>query len=324
MARDFCRRRNTENPRQASAVICDFNGQTKMTTEFNTQLDNYGVKYCFNEQVYDFAKLKFIIVGDNPGNTEYKEKRFFIGPSGQELRRHFKSNGLTTDFDNECIIFNKTFIHTTKTIELEPIAEQIGKVLFDDIQTYCAKEIAEISNKFNLPILVFGKSNIGPKLLFDSFWKAINQFNDNKENLLVFNHPSPPYLQFDKEWDKYESQFKTDLPIALLKRIGTINSENINNKYIKQMEARFFYGASTHNTWPKLFVLTSDGKFYCEYLDFMKAARVNLNFDFSDFKATDYKWDGYQSIVEIDEATAKSKTLTKQANWISTYLNSKR
>ncbi len=295
-----------------------------MTTEFNTQLDKFGVKYCFNEQVYDFSKLKFIIVGDNPGNTEYKEQRFFIGPSGQELRRHFKSNGLSTDFDNECIIFNKTFIHTTKTVELEPILKQIGEKLFDDIQIYCAKEIAEISNKFDLPILIFGKSNIGPNLLFDGFWKAINQFTDNKEKLLVFNHPSPPYLQFDKEWDKYKNEFSTDSSLTLLKRIGLANSENINNKYKKQMEARFFYGASTHNTWPKLFVLTSDGKFYCEYLDFMKPARVNLSFDFSTFKAEDYKWDGYQSIVEIDEATAKSKTLTRQTNWISTYLNSKR
>jgi hypothetical protein len=202
-----------------------------MTTEFNTRLDKFGVKYCFNEQVYDFSKLKFIIVGDNPGNTEYKEKRFFIGPSGQELRRHFKLNGLTADFDNECIIFNKTFIHTAKTVELKSIVEQIGKVLFDDIQVYCAKEIAAISNKFNLPILIFGKSNIGPKLLFDSFWKAINKFTDNKENLLVFNHPSPPYLQFDKEWDKYKNEFNLDSSLTLLRRIGLINSDSINNKY---------------------------------------------------------------------------------------------
>ncbi len=295
-----------------------------MTSKFINQLDELGVKYCFNEQLYDFSKLKFIIVGANPGNTEFKEKRFFIGPSGQELRRHFKSNGLTTDFENECIIFNKTFIHTTKTVELEPIALQIGKNLFDEIQIHCAKEVAEISNKYNLPILIFGKSNIGPNLLFDKFWTAINEFTHNKENILVFNHPSPPYLQFDKEWDKYRLEFDSDSDssLILLRRIGLINSNNINNKYKKQMKARFFYGASTHNTWAKLFVLTSDGKFYCEYLDFMKQARVNLNFDFSNFKAEDYKWGGYQSIVEIDEATAKNKTLRSQSNWISTYLNS--
>lgn len=87
------------------------------------------------------------------------------------------------------------------------------------------------------------------------------------------------------------------------------------------MKARFFYGAPTHNTWSKLFVLTEDGKFHCKYLDYMKSATVNKNFDFDTFKEEDYKWDGYQTIIEIDESTAKMKTLTKQGNWISSYLN---
>lgn len=111
-----------------------------MMTEFNNRLDELGIKYCFNEQAYDFSKLKFIIVGDNPGNIEFKEKRFFIGPSGQQLRSHFKSNGLSTDFDNECMIFNKTFIHTSKTAELKPIVKQIEKKLFDDIKYIAQKK----------------------------------------------------------------------------------------------------------------------------------------------------------------------------------------
>lgn len=295
-----------------------------MKDNFTYILVKKGVKYCLNELQYDPKKLKFIIVGDNPGNTEFREKRYFIGPSGQELRRHFRTNGFTSDFDNECIIFNKTFIHTTKTNELESIVNIIGKTLFDEIQKICALEIAKLSNTHNLPILIFGKSNIGPQLLFDSFWKNLVQATINKSNILVFNHPSPPYLQFDKEWDKYRDKFPTESPLSLLHKIGLINSENINNKYKKDMEARFFYGSSTHNTWPKLFVLTSDGKFYCEYLDYMEPARVNLNFDFTSFKAEDYKWGGYQSIIEIDEATAKSKILRSQSNWISRYLDTKK
>jgi hypothetical protein len=87
------------------------------------------------------------------------------------------------------------------------------------------------------------------------------------------------------------------------------------------MNTRFFYGAECYNTWPKLFVLTEDGRFYCEYLDFMKPARVDLKFDFNTFKSEDYKWSGYQTIIEIDEATAKNKTLTRQMNWINGYLS---
>ncbi|MCU4177316.1 hypothetical protein [Carboxylicivirga sp. N1Y90] len=88
------------------------------------------------------------------------------------------------------------------------------------------------------------------------------------------------------------------------------------------MKARFFYGAETHNTWPKLFVLTENNKFYCEYLDYMQPTTINETFDFKSFKAEDYTWGGYQSIVEIDESTAKKKVLTRQPNWISGYLDS--
>jgi hypothetical protein len=202
-----------------------------METEFNDKLDNLGIKYCFNEQKYHLPTLKFIIVGDNPGNTEYKENKFFIGPSGQELRKHFYSNELIGDFENECIIFNKTFIHTTKTADLEPIKIEIGHELFDNIQKYCAKQIAELSNELNLPILIFGKSNLGPNLLFDAFWKSILELVNEKRNILVFNHPSPPYLQFNKEWDKYKSALNYNSPLDLLKQIGSINNKLINNKY---------------------------------------------------------------------------------------------
>lgn len=53
----------------------------------------------------------------------------------------------------------------------------------------------------------------------------------------------------------------------------------------------------------------------------MKPTKVRLTLDFGTFKAEDYKWSGYQSIVEIDEMTAKNKSLTRQSNWISSYLN---
>jgi hypothetical protein len=205
----------------------------EMTTEFNNRLDELGVKYCFNEQHYVLSKLKYIIVGDNPGNTEYIKKRFFIGASGQKLKKHFETNKLIDNFDSECIIFNKTFIHTTKTEELEIIRKIIGMEIFDNIQIHCAKEISKISNEFNIPILIFGKSKIGPNLLFDSFWKAINKFTDKKENILVFNHPS--YNHFFSEWNKYEKDLKMELSPELLKQIGTINSKNIISKYIKNI-----------------------------------------------------------------------------------------
>lgn len=87
------------------------------------------------------------------------------------------------------------------------------------------------------------------------------------------------------------------------------------------MKTRFFYAPECYNTWPKLFVLSEDGKFYCEYLHYMKPTIIELKFDFNSFKAEDYKWDNYQKLVEIDERDAKSKTLTRQQNWINRYLS---
>jgi hypothetical protein len=199
-----------------------------MKKEITNRLDDLGIKYCFNEQHYDYKKLKYIIVGDNPGVTEYKENRFFIGSSGKALRNHFEANKLIMDFDNECIIFNKTFIHTAKTKELDVVKKEIGIELFNTIQINCAEEIAKISNEHNIPILIFGKSQLSSGLLFASFWKGIHEFTEKKEHILVFSHPS--YNNFFKEWTIYKNEILCDSPAQLLKQIGIKNTEKINSK----------------------------------------------------------------------------------------------
>ncbi len=87
------------------------------------------------------------------------------------------------------------------------------------------------------------------------------------------------------------------------------------------MKARFFYAPGVYSTWPKLFVLTEDGKLYCEYLNFMRKYTVEKQFDFESFKATDYVWGGYQYMTEIKQEEAVEKILKCQANWITSYLN---
>ena len=87
------------------------------------------------------------------------------------------------------------------------------------------------------------------------------------------------------------------------------------------MKARFFYAPGVYSTWPKLFVLTEDGKFYCEYLDYMRKTKVEKQFDFETFKASDYVWGGYQYMTEITQEEAVGKVLECQANWITRYLN---
>jgi hypothetical protein len=85
---------------------------------------------------------------------------------------------------------------------------------------------------------------------------------------------------------------------------------------------RFFYAEKSHNTWPKLFVLTEDGILYCEYLDHYNHTMFKEQVNYSSFDASIFKWNGYQSMVEIDQNTAVSTNLTKQQNWVLNYINS--
>lgn len=209
-----------------SQVIRDNGNTNKSALEI---LNEKNIPFCFNEQEYDYSKLKFIIVGDNPGNLELRTNRFFIGPSGQELRNHFLENGLIHDFDEECITFNKTYIHTTKTEQLIELIERIGYDLFNQIQEDCANEIIKISNEYKLPILIFGISHIKPNRLFERFWITLKSKISDTSKILVFKHPS--HNHFKNDWDLAVNIYPNLSPIELLFEIGRKNTDDINNLF---------------------------------------------------------------------------------------------
>jgi hypothetical protein len=183
------------------------------------------IPYCYNKEAYDFKKIKYIIVGDNPGKNEYLTNRFFVGASGQVLRKHFIDNNLVEDFDQECFISNKTLIHTEKTNHLREVRLQIGEVPFNRIQQECANEIANLTNEYNIPILIVGKSHLKPNLLFEAFWKELNKKINNQDLIYVFGHPS--HSHFVNEWELCKNQFINLTPIELLFQIGRMNTNKI-------------------------------------------------------------------------------------------------
>ncbi len=189
-------------------------------------------KVCENKQGYDYDKLEYIIVGDNPGKEEKKQERYFVGTSGKQLRQFFENEIIFgKKFDDSCIVFNKTFIHTIKTEDLKKIRAN-DTILFNEVLVCCAKEIIKLSNEKNLPILIFGKTHLKPNSIFEPFWKEINKSVGNKEIVLVYNHPS--YNNFNKEWKKYKEQYPTSDNKELLIKIGTENTKTINNLYPKK------------------------------------------------------------------------------------------
>lgn len=57
------------------------------------------------------------------------------------------------------------------------------------------------------------------------------------------------------------------------------------------MKFRIFYAPQTAGTWEKIFVLTSNGKLYCEYLMRFSSRTIEKdNIDYENFKASDYSW----------------------------------
>lgn len=75
---------------------------------FNKDLDN------INEDM----NIKYIILGDNPGNDEKKQKKYFYGEVGQEFR-DFLINELKINIEKEVIFLNKTLISTGSTDDLK-------------------------------------------------------------------------------------------------------------------------------------------------------------------------------------------------------------
>ena len=190
-----------------------------------TDLDEYGVQYSFNHRTYNLNKLKFIIVGDNPGITEFNENKYFCGESGKTLQWHFEYNRLCSDFYEECMLFNKTILHSAKTQCLKETRSLIGDKLFSELQVLSVREIYSTYIKYNVPILIFGKSELHPLGLFSAFWREIAKYKDMYDKVFLYSHPSNGW--FEKEWDLYREKRKPESPMELLLNIGRVNMELI-------------------------------------------------------------------------------------------------
>lgn len=57
------------------------------------------------------------------------------------------------------------------------------------------------------------------------------------------------------------------------------------------MKFRIFYAPQVFRTWEKVFVLTSDGKLYCQYLfKFSKQEIIKNDINYNNFAPKDYSW----------------------------------
>ncbi len=81
------------------------------------------------------------------------------------------------------------------------------------------------------------------------------------------------------------------------------------------MKYRIFYAPQVFGAWEKLFVLTSDGRLYCEYLFRFILNKIELSgFNYNNFTPADYSWgkgvEGHKGI-----AFTNYQSCEKELSW---------
>jgi hypothetical protein len=195
--------------------------------EILSQTRSLGITDVQNTQNCKESDIKYLIVGDNPGINEVKLKMYFVGSSGQALKKQFESEGLVDDFYKECLIFNKTMLHSRQTSELEELRSQIGEALFNEILALSAKHIANVQRELKVPILVFGLSELKEGKLLFPFWSALMGETDVFQSLLLFRHPSHDHFRI--QWSEEATKHPELNSKELLQYIGELNKSKHSN-----------------------------------------------------------------------------------------------
>lgn len=92
---------------------------------------------------------------------------------------------------------------------------------------------------------------------------------------------------------------------------------------VKIINFKFFYAPYIYRTWPKIYVLSEDGILYSKYLFKYNYSEDTKQFNFVDFKESDYSYGGYQKMHEISFDVALKTNLISQSNWVKEYVSHK-
>lgn len=130
-----------EKQQKITELVNNFKNQTEIWTQHCP--NEY---FIFNEDLLDpsinWANIKYIIVGDNPGKMELDKKRYLVfedqstGASGPIAKKLFEY--LKLEKNKDYIVLNKCPIFSEKTDKLK------GKCLLKETQEYMAELIFEL------------------------------------------------------------------------------------------------------------------------------------------------------------------------------------
>lgn len=160
--------------------------------EFNRMNRSTGLQSVFSNFLLniDLKKIKYIIVGDNPGESERLTNYYMVGSAGINLRKFFRD--IVTDFDKEVLVLNKSSISTGSTEELENVYNKNAKPFLED-QEEMAQLLFDIHNILKVPVFIMAYTSYlnenETKWIFDGNAKSrpLYKFFDKLSNLYKGN-----------------------------------------------------------------------------------------------------------------------------------------
>lgn len=194
----------------------------------------------FNEDLLRLSsqEVRFILVGDNPGKEEQKNRRYLIGTAGKGARRFFEETaGLVTSFEKEVMVLNKTPVFTPSTMDLGDLAE-INSLL-EESQKYMASFMIWMQKLLNCPLWITGfggcrnakgEWNLKPAktrplgVFFQSLREEAIKKGINQKEIRFFKHFS--YAHFQKDAHQQEIPKNREEYLQKLNKIGDTYGEN--------------------------------------------------------------------------------------------------
>jgi hypothetical protein len=137
-------------------------------------------------------KVKYILVGDNPGKNEQQHERYLIGQAGKQAKNFFESL-LVEDFYSEVLILNKTPVHTKGTSDLKDLYGNYQDLL-RETQEYMANLIFKLHGILGCEVWITGFSGCRNS---DGKW-----LNENRKGSYNLNQQVTPFF-FEKIRELY-------------------------------------------------------------------------------------------------------------------------
>ena len=194
---------------------CHFNSKQKIVPD---PFDSNGRKFIKNIATKDISDLEYIVVGDNPGKTEFDKQYYFAGRTQYIIEILIDALKQWPERWPERVLFlNKSFISTPRTKDLRK-SQQDQEIMANFITNICNKNP-------KIKLWVLGKEF----KKFSYFWAVIQKKLNDKSNLFVFGHPSNNWFCVDFMRAMQEACSKTEFEklIGYFHDFGKKQAENL-------------------------------------------------------------------------------------------------